>query len=161
MLLYERSRSFSTSTYQRVPLNVKYFHIFDFKVRFNLSTTLAFTSSVSVVWKLILFSSNSICVGALMNSVPLSACKLAGFRSPNRSVNDVTTLLDDLFFNRIAHAYFGNTSIQVHRNLYPSLHFEIALISTESARHESSIPDVKMRLLRKCQRTGLCSVYTS
>ena len=90
-----------------------------------------------------------------MNSVPLSVCKLAGFRSPNRSVKAATTPLDDLFFNGIAHAYFKNTSIQVNRNLYPSLYFETALISTESACHKSSIPDVEMRLLRKRQRTGL------
>ena len=96
-----------------------------------------------------------------MNLVPLSVCKLAGLRSPNKSVNAATTLLDDLFFDGIAHAYFENTLIQVNRNLYPSLYFEIALISTESACHKSSIPDVKMRLLQKCQQTGLCSVYTS
>ena len=99
----------------------------------NLSTILAFVSSLCVEKWWTPFSFNNAWKERFRNSSPLSICNGMGLILDNNSVNAVTNDDADLFFSGMHHAHFENTSITVSKNVIPSLYFFKFDTSTRSA----------------------------
>ena len=71
-----------------------------------------------------------------LNSVPLSVCKLLGFRPLfNTDFNAWTKVLPVLSLIGTTQAYLENTSMIQSKNLYLSLNFEVLDMSAKSACH--------------------------
>ena len=123
VLLYDHTTSRNLSRYLTVWCLVKYRHMRVFSVRLNLSTILAFVSSLCVEKWWTPFSFNNAWKERFRNSNPLSVCKVTGLILDNNYVNAATNDDADLFFSGMHYAHFENTSFTVSKNVIPSLSF--------------------------------------
>ena len=116
-------------------LFVKYRHIRVFRVLLNLSTMLAFVSSLCVEKWCTPYCFSNFCNDLFKNSEPLSVCNVIGGLSRSNCVKAATNDAADLFFNGMHQARFENTSNTVRRNVVPSLDIFNRDMSTRSACH--------------------------
>ena len=98
-----------------------------FSVRLNLPTILALVSSLCVEKWRTPCSFSKASKDRLRNSSPLSVCSVIGLISDSNSINAITNDDADLFFSRMHHAHFENTSITVSKNVIPSLYFSVLI----------------------------------
>ena len=161
VLLYDRTKSCRTSRYRTDWFFVKYRHIRVFRVMLNLSTMLAFVSSLCVEKWCTQYCFSNFCNDLFKNSEPLSVCNVIGGLSRSNCVKAATNDAADLFFNGMHQARFENTSITVRRNVVPSLDFFNRDMSTRSACHCWFGPPTTTQWRLKWRLTGLWSVYAS
>ena len=154
-------RSCNLSRYLTVWCLVKYLPIRVFSVRLNLPTILALVSSLCVEKWRTPSSFNKASKDRLRNSSSLSVYSVIGLISDSNSINAITNDDADLFFSRMHHALFENTSITVSKNVIPSLSFFRFDTSTRSACHYWCGPPTTTHRRLNAVRTGLWSVYVS